>query len=386
MERVKGLDGLRAQAIMLVIAWHAVSATRFPTEALGPLRHLVMMGWAGVDLFFGLSGFLITSILLREETIHLGQFYLRRALRILPVFLVVMALDTWLFGQFPQAFPSVHAWQLHHDGSALGVAPYVTLWGNYFAGYMQGWFSRPVYDPGEAYLAMWSLAVEEHFYLLWPLVLVAIRSRRARVVVAGSVCLLLPILRFALYRAHLETPQRLHSLTHYRIDSILWGALAALTFEQTRRFALPAMGVGLVALVALVASGDLSVVPSGSPLGLGLGFTALALTSAALVVHVRQHQQTRLVRVLESRPLALTGRLSYAMYLIHLPMIDLGRRVFFAVPREATLANFGLALVLFVSLTVAAAGLLHLAVERPFLRLKTVLARAHPRSDLSSER
>src|SRR5512146_2421844 len=108
---VRSFDGVRGLAILLVIAYHTVGATAYPDATLGWARPLLMSGWAGVDIFFALSGFLITTLLLREENrerlagrparFSLSRFYLRRALRILPAFFAVFALNVFVFSRLP---------------------------------------------------------------------------------------------------------------------------------------------------------------------------------------------------------------------------------------------------------------------------------------------
>ncbi len=381
--RIAGLDGLRAIAILAVIAWHGALSLRFPAELMGPLRHFVMTGWAGVDLFFALSGFLITTMLLREEQAEheagraprfsLRKFYIRRALRILPVFYVAFGLITFVAARFP-IFVTVQARGRWLEKSALGLLPYATFWGNYFVSYMQGLFSGPVLDPGEAYTVFWSLCVEEHFYLLWPLLLFACRDPNVRWRLALGICLLLPALRFFVEHFNFDSRGAVHSISHYRFDSLLWGAVGAVCLPWIRahpsvyRWA-GAFSGGVVVL--LVALGDISVLPPGSALGSALGFSALAIASSALIVEVTLHPLSRLVAVLEARPLQLIGKWSYAMYLIHFPMIDLGRVLFFATNRQPTLLNLCFALVLFALLSAAAAWVLHVLVERPFLKLKS---------------
>lgn len=138
-DRFAGFDGVRAIAILAVILWHGAIVNQFPLEAMGPLRPLVLSGWMGVDLFFALSGFLITSLLLREERrrasvdgcrrFSLSGFYTRRALRILPVFVVVFVLQTFVLSGH---LSSVNGDKILASNSPFGVWPYATFWGNYF--------------------------------------------------------------------------------------------------------------------------------------------------------------------------------------------------------------------------------------------------------------
>jgi peptidoglycan/LPS O-acetylase OafA/YrhL len=380
--RFRGFDGLRGVAILLVLLWHTRSATQFPVGALGPARPLVMTGWAGVDLFFALSGFLITSLLLREEAARvaagaapgfaLGRFYLRRALRILPVFYAVFLLNSFLLSRF-ELFESIRAQQVWHEGSRFGLWPYALFLGTYFLGYGRAVLAPDAVLPGEAYEVFWSLSVEEHFYLLWPAFLLLCRSTRVRVAVSLAVCLGLPVLRELATARGWDQPWFVHFASQYRLDSILWGGLAALARPQlslatrTRRGLLAAMGLGIVALVG---THSLSVLPRPTPLGAGLGLSLLAAGTALLLIEMVVDPSARLVRALEWRPLVGLGKLSYAVYLIHLPMMDVGRVLVFARPRTPNLLNFLLAFGVFGSLSVLAAWILHRLIERPALAVK----------------
>lgn len=372
---------MRAVAILLVVVWHGACETGFPIAAMGLLWPVVMTGWAGVDLFFALSGFLITALLLREEQravsagepphFSLGRFYARRALRILPPFYAVFLVLTFVLARWP-LFSTVGARQVWAESSPLGLVPYATFWGNYFDAYGRAWFGRATY-PGHAYDVFWSLCVEEHFYLLWPLVLVAVKGLRARLGVAVAVCLGLSVLRHLAIAGAWDEPKAVHYLSHYRMDSILWGGIGALlsfSHPPSAGMRRTLLGATALLLAALVLTRTMSVRPTGETLGFSLGFSLLAIVSTLFLLELAASPTGRLVRALEWRPLVVVGRASYAMYLLHFPMIDLGRTLFFAVPRPPTIANLLLSSAVFVVLTFAAGWALHRAVERPFLALK----------------
>jgi peptidoglycan/LPS O-acetylase OafA/YrhL len=112
------------------------------------------------------------------------------------------------------------------------------------------------------------------------------------------------------------------------------------------------------------------VSPIGRPLGFSAGFSLLALTTAILLLELTRRPNTWLCRVLEFRPLVAVGRVSYGMYLLHLPVMDLAMVLLFAVPRRPTILNLGMAIVYFWFVTFAAAQLLYQLVEKRFLALK----------------
>lgn len=227
--------------------------------------------------------------------------------------------------------------------------------------------------PGNAFLVFWSLCVEEHFYLLWPMILRAAPRPAARVGFALAVCLALPVLRYVALASGSVQPASLHLVSHLRFDSLLWGALAALTLDRAwlrdrpRRALLLAVGVGLGVLIA---TRTLSFRPHGTALGTAFGLGALALGGALIVADFALRPTSLAAVAMDRAPLRFVGRLSYAMYLVHFPAIDLAKRVVYSFSRAPTLLNLGLLVALTTAISVAFAWVLHVTVERPFLRLK----------------
>lgn len=295
-----GLDGLRGVAIAGVVAVHA------------GVPHVPGAG-VGVDLFFALSGYLITSLLLRErETtggVAFGRFYLRRAARLLPalvVMLVVTVAGSALIGS-PYAAANRRA--------LVSVLLYGSNWRRAFDGTATlGWYEHT-----------WSLSVEEQFYLAWPL-LVVLASRRgpravAGVALAGSAWASLERLLFHLAGA---SDNRLLWATDTNADQLLIGsALAALAVghrEQlasaARRFRWPA--VGCLAAVTLWWPA-----PSSRwywPVIVG-GFPLIAAACAAIVADVDLNRGEVLERVARLAPAVALGEISYALYLWHVPAL-----------------------------------------------------------------
>jgi peptidoglycan/LPS O-acetylase OafA/YrhL len=215
--------------------------------------------------------------------------------------------------------------------------------------------------------------VEEHFYLLWPSFLALVKSPRLRISVAVTICLAMAIGRFIAQSGQATHVENIPQLSHVRMDSILWGAVGAMVIDRLPSIATPrrlVLLLGAALIGGLVWRGDLTALSKPSPLGISLGLTLLALVSTTLLVELIKAPQSWLVRSLEWSPIAWVGRLSYAMYLVHFQAIDLGRQLVFTQPRAPTLTSFVLIQGLFVLLSVAGAVVLHILVERPFLRLK----------------
>lgn len=361
---VPGLDGIRGVAIILVIMWHCAYQTQFPPSDLGPLRPLVFMGWAGVDLFFALSGFLITGLVLDEERatgsrLDLGRFYARRALRIFPAFYLVLALNLVLLRRLP-TFRSL-------AGAAAGGSLEVVALSTYWSPYYYAYVAQTTPPPGLG--VFWSLCVEEHFYLVWPVFLAVVRSTRLRALVAVGVCAVLPLARLAARQT--QPAGAVQMLSHFRMDSLLWGALAALLLPhllRERRTCRLLLAASMATLVALFARGHLGL--NMSPLGQALGLTALALFGSALGLEVTSSPNGYVTRTLSLPPLRIVGRVSYGMYLIHFLVIDLVAPPLAAAFRWATPGVFMTLAAAVVGVTFALAAVQYRFYERPFLRLK----------------
>ena len=284
---VPALDGLRAVAIALVMAGHA-----------GGLK----AGGLGVDLFFALSGFLITSLLVSEwdarRSVDCRAFYRRRARRLLPA-LGVMLLTVGLLG-VAVGRPSVIM-------QALIGCSYVTN------------FIQAVKPSSTLFVHLWSLAEEEQFYLLWPLVLVLLLRRKVR---PQSIVLLLigaagvSAVERALLAIDGASLNRLWFAPDTHADAIILGSAAGIawTFGLFRvpRFAGAAAMVALVAISSLFSLDDRALFVA--PLAI------FAAASAVVVTAVVEDTESLLSRLLSQRPLRWLGKISYGVYLWHVPL------------------------------------------------------------------
>jgi peptidoglycan/LPS O-acetylase OafA/YrhL len=337
----RDIEGLRALAVLSVIAYHA-----FPAIAPG--------GFVGVDVFLVISGFLITGIIVREREagdFSWGRFYLRRARRILPAFvaitLAVAALAAWI--ELPQ--------QLRTTGGVLGFSGLFAA--NIAFGQTPGYFDPvPQQSP---LLHLWSLGVEEQFYLVWPALIALLwlkPLKRARLLLA----LLLAALSLAFAQKQLAAGA--NSQAFFGLAPRVWEFLAGglLVFSvpapAKRGVADLASGGGLVLILgSVLLLNDRILFP---------GLAAIpACLGAALLIWAGQGQSPRPSAVLETAPVRAVGRVSYSLYLWHWPLLVLAREV-----AQRPLALYERALL--IALAGGLAVLTWRFVEQPFRRGDTV--------------
>ena len=280
-----GLDGARGLAIGLVLAGHVM-----------PIR--VAAGWVGVTLFFVLSGFLITSLLWEERamtgTVDLRQFYERRVRRLVPAFVVVSAvvlLSMVVIGQAEQGI-----------FNGLVAASYMSNW--VLAG---GTWLGPMSHT-------WSLAIEEQFYVVWPIaMLVALRYLRAGQIAVLFVALaaVIQIARVLGWATGVD-PDRMAFATEFQADGLLLGCALAIVMHL-RPFRVPQvvrpLALGALIWIAFVVPDHLR----------GFGNTAVILLSTVLVAALVSPSGRDIV--FENRALGRLGLISYALYLWHYPIL-----------------------------------------------------------------
>lgn len=371
------LDGLRGVAIALVLLYHT---TQFGF-AEGPLaRALVALpavGWAGVDLFFVLSGFLITGLLLRAKAAprYYGAFYARRALRILPLYWTALLFFLVLMPRLP-GLDRIDAW---YPGAAREGWWFWVFLSNVQLAW-EGARQHRFLD------IAWSLAIEEHFYLVWPWV-VRWTGERALLRVCAGAALLALALRAALVVGG-ASPLAPYVLTPCRLDALATGAALAVAARRggLARLAPAARRLLPVAAAAFAACCAWARLASGPgqdaagalafhahPLVQTAGYTLLCLLWGSLLVVVATAPAGgRAARVFESAWLRRLGLHAYALYLFHFFVASLAAGLPFVPSRQpgafvpAQLALWITAIA--ASLLVARAA--WLAIERPALALK----------------
>ncbi len=279
--RLSRLDGIRALAILLVFAHHALGFDQ---------------GWLGVDVFFVLSGFLITGILRRDRTNESfwAPFYIKRATRILPPFILAL-IGAGLV--YPMQWGSLGLYYIFF-GANIAETLHPTT--------------------GNPFGVLWSLAIEEHFYLLWPF---AIRylNRDQLLKLIGVILVIEPIARGAL-TPFIRTYLPVYYLTPFRLDGLAAGSLLALLLEDPRAKDFLTRWSGKAAAILCIALVVLFTRPSfqreaNSWWFNSTGYSLIAASCFFVLAYVYLHENAGLSRFFSLRPIVFIGTISYGLYL-----------------------------------------------------------------------
>ena len=335
--RIPSLDGLRAVSILLVLYDHLAGTAIFPR--VPPIAE-ARLGLFGVRVFFLISGFLITSLLLDEEsktgTVSLGRFYLRRTLRIFPPYYTYLAV---------MALASALGWLHLHHFDLLAAVTYTT---NYH--------QDRAWQVGHS----WSLSVEEQFYLLWPFVMMRLgsaRAPRAALLAVGAA----PLVRMFILLVMPQWDDGVGETFPTVVDTLATGCLLAC--YQDRLELMPRLqrflASPLFGLVPLMAVGAV-LIPSAKieySIGQTIGNFCIALT----IYRVVRFPHTWSGRLLNLRPVVFLGVISYSLYLWQQPFLNKRLHVYLTgFPQNIGFA-LGMALVSYYF------------IERPALRMRSRL-------------
>jgi peptidoglycan/LPS O-acetylase OafA/YrhL len=373
--QIPTLDGMRGLAVLAVLAFHF--AWTFPGEDPGAavsmadkaavhLHDFLWSGWTGVDLFFVLSGFLITRGLVAPSKKPLGtrmkMFWMRRVLRIFPLYYAVVVVGTIIALVIGGWIPGIAYW-LYMQNYVLAFDDAVMRWTAHF----------------------WSLAIEEQFYFVWPIVALVTPRKRLipiiLVVIAACIMLRAGITLKGHFWDELTTKKFVYRATVTRCDGLLMGALVAVlqresshplayAWRRMRKTVLIATGVALLGLYA-VAHGlndyDRRVMVVGY-------FTLAVFFAAGVSLCGDGAISDRMRKFLSWRPIVACGKVSYGMYIFHWPL------VVWLVPRiekfqehMGTVPRVGIGLAVIIgatSLMYVAAAISYRFFESPFLKLK----------------
>jgi peptidoglycan/LPS O-acetylase OafA/YrhL len=333
--KLQALDGLRAIAIILVFLHHMRGHIPVVDQFTLCLSRCVGQGWIGVDLFFVLSGFLITGILLdtRGANNYFSGFYARRILRIFPLYYVVLT-------------SMIIVGRLVNSARLMAILPLPQDRWLYYC-YLTNWLGLWKAHYGPNCLAhFWSLAVEEQFYLIWPLIVWLVRPRMIPWV-AGGLAAVAAVVR-VIWVAHSGAQQAILMATVCRLDELFAGALCAFLFRNPEHMLKVRKWLPGIASLALgsffgILSGMLffqhrllAWLSGPSPAGHTLdgavllfvecgGFVLLALGFGAIVLLAAHTdgKETWMQKFLTSRVLAPIGAYSYGIYVFHVPILGM---------------------------------------------------------------
>lgn len=367
---IPALDGVRGLAILLVIAFHSRVAFANSTEISYLGFRLLGLGWSGVDLFFVLSGFLITGILLdsRDAPGYFRTFYLRRALRIFPLYfaylflILVVARFAW------RGYSGTDLWQ--------GTNPW------WYVTYLLNWKADHGYND-HLLGHLWSLAIEEQFYMVWPAAIWFVPRRYLKwlclAVAAGA-------LGARVYLgAHGFDGEAVYRMTPCRMDTLALGAFVAVGVRDFREVLERHVNRVLVVCgTAFVAVWLVNPSPVWSDAGMRtLGASLMAFVYACFVFHAATLRAGILQKLLTMPLLRQCGKYSYAMYVLHSAPFHLTAQIV----HDLSLHSYPGALVIiakylyFPALTVVAylaARVSWRFLESPFIRLKDRVATPEP--------
>lgn len=310
--KLREIERLRAVAALLTMVVHSEPLQRLlPSTLRDP--------WSGVDLFFVISGFVVTLSLvrllpplegetsfvaaLRQSKPAFKTFYVRRFFRIMPLALVVALLQRALTGAFPREFGTAHEWTQEFIAFISGTY-------NYFQ----------VFHAGVRLNVYWSLAVEEHFYLLLPLLFVLMRTTNRRLLGCAALAL------FSILARSLPAPatDRMYEMmcSHLRFDSLMAGVVLALVRGPTPTAPIMPRAAMRWLILPVVLAG-VACIPGALPEQAfhSVGFIALWALSGVLVFYAGTDQGYVLPVPVLGRVLEFLGARSYAIYLVHMVVI-----------------------------------------------------------------
>ncbi|MBB5062417.1 acyltransferase [Granulicella mallensis] len=351
------LDGLRGIAILAVFCYHFGGGSKSSNWLIQIWSGIADTGWMGVDLFFVLSGFLITGIL--YDTAHkpnrVKNFYARRSLRIFPLYYGVLLLFLLL----------TPVLQLHWKPGHLLYFFYLSN--------MMPLFTPGLASPGPKMMVghFWTLAVEEQFYLVWPFIVWHVRDRRRLLQVSVAIMLAALILRIILvYRG--VTFFHIFPLLPTRIDTLVCGGIAALLVRGPLPERIPVKRVFVVSsLTTLIVLISMRFTTHGNQVLATFGYTVVAVCFACLVFFAQQGRGW-IARIGRLRFLRFFGRYSYGLYIYHGLLFVFLVQAVHPIQRLVHSDLLGGAIVVISSLaiTLGAAILSYHYFEAPILNLK----------------
>ena len=370
------LDGLRFFAFFLVFLHHSLFNLSSNNQVINFFLVIIEKnGWVGVDLFFVLSGFLITSLLIRERRVYgrysLKNFWIRRSLRIWPLYYLALIMGFFVIPYFY----SLLGWQNFSDPKynlqRISQLPlYLTFLGNWSVVFSS-------YSAFANISHLWTISLEEQFYLVWPLVLLFIINFR-RTLLAGMGILMMSIGTRLFMALNMAKHPAVYTNTLARMDTLALGAILALIFfykpEYLRKLSWLTNPVALVSsLIIFLLFLHRIFVFNPRPLqNIIFGYPIIGLFMVYFVF-TSLNPNILFTKILSFPLFVWLGKISYGLYVWHLLALDLGNRF---------LTNCPLAIKVFVSLliTITISTISYYLFEAKFLRLKQLFTKIASRS------
>jgi len=356
------LDGIRGIAICFVVVFHCSSIASPATPLASFYVRVASIGWIGVDLFFVLSGFLITAILLDtfDSRNYFRSFYTRRILRIFPLYYLSVGLWTLAVWLLPSNF--------FEPNQTISTLSYWV--------YLQNWLPLFHVSPPKVLIHFWSLAVEEQFYLIWPIFIRYTAKRGTTQTLCFVTVLVAVVLRAVLVL--LGSTEVAFYFTLSRIDALAIGACIAVYFRirgtlvpfRRSGAAFFLIGSATVLLIMFQQHGFYNL----NPVVLLVGMFPLGLVFGCFLIVLLTGPGSGLLRVFfRNRVLRFIGRISYGIYVFHWPIMLISKEVW-----PETIEDFWLRQIIFLmfvtTCSVAVAYLSFRYFEAPILSQKNKLA------------
>lgn len=349
------LDGVRGFAILVVTIYRICKELDPSSHPLvAAVQRATAPGTRGVDLFFVLSGFLITGILLRSKgkQNYFRNFIVRRALRIFPLYFLSLFIGLWII---PKVF-NTHVFDMPRTEQLY-------LW-TYTSNIRMSWLNIWCFGPFDHF---WSLAIEEHFYFVWPAIVLLLSVRSLTATCIGTIIIVTIARTFAAMNPSWDTAADVFTL--FRVDALAMGALLAITLNST----MPHMRIRNIAWIAALVSFPflIGVALTGKRF-LGVPNTLCPLFfMAAMAVLLTSTKRSLLAKIFESVPLRFLGKYSYGMYVVQLPLVTLLPLMLATpwLPSDPIAQSAIYVVVMFGLITCVAVASFHL-LESHFLRLK----------------
>ncbi|HVT90991.1 MAG TPA: acyltransferase [Tepidisphaeraceae bacterium] len=400
---IPALDGVRGLAILMVMFFHFTVLWK-DSKIDVAFGAATRFGWAGVDLFFVLSGFLITGILLgsKGQTNFFRNFYMRRVLRIFPLYYLVVFIGTVVLPHTPltqiKDFRPINHGTWHFPFGYTSEMPHWPFYWLYFANFPIVFTSDFMND---LIAITWSLAIEEQFYMVWPFIVVACTTRTLKKVCLGVLSFsFLSRVAVAIYMHHYGDTANNHRMsyefTFCRLDAISLGSLLATIMYEGGMDAVRALiprTIWIAPIAAIVLLGSMAhakkPIIHEDPYGMTVGYTSIAVLFLCIMIWTLTSAPRGIFNLFFTQKwLRFLGKYSYAIYLCHMPIHRIMREwvyrpedfLMIGTPDHGT--KLPGQIIFYVLCTVPTIGLALLSwnlIEKRFLRLKKYFPSHHPR-------